>query len=226
MANAPGAEVARRTLMTSRSVLLGALLLALATPAAACGGAIDPGTASSSSSGSSPPPATTTTPDPGPPSTVPGYPPPSTTSGGWTASASGCADFTVFSANTNGRRFLVIQARKDELGIAKLGDTVTVDLANKAAGPSTAVNVDNYPQAPLEPPYCSDIGSSGSVALPTESPAVSGTVTFTIAGVGREGGSYAVTVKLQGVVVRNTGGSLEAIPDVTYPSIDVGWYPG
>lgn len=214
---AAGANVARTPPMTSRA-LLASFLLSLAT--AACGGAVDPGTTSSSGS---PAPTTTTTPAPAP---SPGLPPPYQASGGWTARAGGCADFTIFSANESGRRFLVVQARKDELGIAKLGDTVTVDLANKTAGPSTAVTVDNYPVAPQEPAYCSDIGGSGSAALPTESYAFSGTVTFTIAGVGRDGDSYAVTVKLAGVAIRNPDGSREAIPDVTYPNVDVGWYPG
>jgi hypothetical protein len=205
--------------MTTRALLLGCLLLASA--AQACGGAIDTtGTSSSSSGGSSGAP--TPLPIVSPPSNPA---PPSTGTSGtspFNGTANGCANFTVFAGDASGRRFLIIQADKMELGLAGLGDTATVDLATKAGGASTKVFVDTYNRVPTQM-YCTDTLSEPYD--PVSADAIQGTATFTISAVGREGGTYAITVTLRGVVINNKG-KLESIPDVTYSSVGVGWLPG
>jgi hypothetical protein len=130
----------------------------------------------------------------------------------------------VVASHSTGRRFLVVTANKSELGIASLGESVTVDLASKSVGPSTSVAVDTFARAPQETPYCTDVIVDPQ--RPARAIATNGTATFTISAVGREGDLYAVTVTLKGVVVRDAGGVLEAIPDVTYASVGVGWLPG
>lgn len=141
----------------------------------------------------------------------------------WNATAHGCANFTVYTEDQSGRRFLVVTAVKKELGLENLGDTATVDLATKVSGPSTEVYVDTYARVPTEQGYCSDIRDFYE---PDQAKAIGGLATFTIAGVGREGGAYAVTVSLRGVTVRAATGALEKIPDVTYTMVNVGWLPG
>jgi hypothetical protein len=206
--------------MTTRALVLGSLLL-VAGAAQACGGAIDTtGTSSSSSGGSSGAAAqvpTGSTPTPPPPTTE------SPTSGPFNATANGCANFTVFAGDASGRRFLIIQANKEELGIENVGETRTINLATRSAGASTKVFIDTYDRVPSQQMYCTD--SIYEPYDPVRTDAIEGMVTFTIAGVGRDGG-YAVTVTLQGVVVHAATGALESIPDVTYSAVGVGWLPG
>ena len=121
---------------------------------------------------------------------------------------------------------MVIQASKEELGIANLGDTVTVDLASKAGAPSTDVSADLWDGIPASTPYCTDVAANNKVMQ--HAVATSGTATFTIApsrGTGN-GETYAVTVSLKGVIVRGADGFLERIDDVTYDTVTVGWFPG
>ena len=211
--------------MKTRAVL-GSLFFALVI--SACGGSIEP-TGSSSSGGSGTP---NTPPSPGapvapaPPSTgvhpTPG--PTGPTAGTWSQTASGCSNFTIFASHSTGRRFLVVTAAKADLGIANLGDSVTIDLASTSGGPSASIAVDTFARAPQEAPYCTDIIVDSQT--PSRAVAAQGTATFTISSIGREGDSYAVTVTLQGVVVRDASGALEKIPDITYASVGVGWLPG
>jgi hypothetical protein len=211
------------TRTTSRALLLLASLSL--SFAAGCGGAVD--SPSNGSSSGTPAASTLPPPDSVPPpgmTTAGGPPPPAPIAGSWSTTASGCANFVVYASHTSGRRYLVVQATKDKLGIAALGDTVTIDLASKSASFAAAVYADTLPKAPAEATYCSDVIIDPQE--PQRSTATEGKVTFTISSVGREGDSYAVTVKLEGVVVRNGFGNPETIPDVTYSAVGVGWLPG
>lgn len=211
--------------MSTRAlVLLASLSFSLA---AACGGSVD--STGGGSSGGTPSQGGNTLPAPGV-EPVPGAstsgapPPPAQIAGSWSANAAGCSNFVVYASHTSGRRYLVVEAKKENLGIANVGDTVTIDLASKSASFSAAVYTDTFAKAPGEARYCSDVVTD--TQEPQRSNALEGKVTFTISGQGREGDLYSVTVKLEGVVVRNAFGNPETIPDVTYASVGVGWLPG
>ncbi len=212
--------------MSTRTASRALLLLASLSLsfAAACGGSVE--STGGSSSGS--PPASALPPPGSVP--VPGVstsgapPPPAQVEGTWSPTASGCSNFVVYASHTSNRRYLVVQATKEKLGITNLGDTVTIDLASKGASTMASVSTDTFPKAPSEATYCSDIIIDPQE--PQRSTATEGKVTFTISALGREGDFYAVTVKLEGVVVRNGFGNPEAIPDMTFSSVGVGWLPG
>lgn len=212
--------------MSTRTASQALLLLASLSLsfAAACGGSVE--STGGSSSGS--PPASSVPPPgsvPVPGASTSGMPAPvAQIEGTWSPTASGCSNFVVYASHTSGRRYLVVQATKEKLGIANLGDTVTIDLASKGASSMASVSADTFPKAPSEATYCSDIVIDPQE--PQHSTSSEGKVTFTISAVGREGDFYAVTVKLEGVVVRNGFGNPETIPDVTYTSVGVGWLPG
>lgn len=150
----------------------GALLLLASLSfsfAAACGGSVDSTGGSSSGTpgtgpGSLPPPGSL--PVPGV-STSGGPPPPAPIEGSWSLAAGGCSNFTVYASHTSGRRFLVVQATKEKLGIASLGDTVTINLASKGASGAASVYADTLPRAPAEAPYCTDfiVNPQGAPAL-------------------------------------------------------------
>jgi hypothetical protein len=130
----------------------------------------------------------------------------------------------VYAADTSGRRFVVINANKTELGLANVGDSVTVDLASKVAGPSTEVAIETFARVPLDVNYCNDVMVNPQV--PSRAVAAQGTATFTISALGGAGDPYALTVTLRGVMVRDASGALEQLPDLTFANVNVGWMPG
>lgn len=219
---------------TRGSLVLGSFLVlsTFCLGAVACGGAVDPGIGSSSgssgssggsSSGSSGTPTPTTTSTSVPPS--PPMPQPSPFMGTWSGTASGCANFTVYAADTSAPRYLIIRASKAELGLGALGSTATIDLANTSGAPSTDIGVDTYSEPPADP-YCTDVISSPPPTF-THARATSGTATFTVTGVGRDDGTYEISVTLKGLTVLNSMyGELEPIPEITFTKVNVGWLPG
>jgi hypothetical protein len=159
----------------------------------------------------------TTAPEPGP---APFF-------GSWSGIASGCANFTVYAADTSNPRYLVIKASKSELALGAIGTTATVNLANTSSAPSTDVGVDTFQgtSPPPEEPYCTDVPGPTSDFVHRK--ALSGTVTFKVTSVGKDDGTYALTVTVKSVVVQSQfDGELETIPDITFVNVGVGWFPG
>lgn len=161
----------------------------------------------------------------GPSTTIPSPVAPNTLGPFQTAAGGGCANFTLFAPDVSRRRFLLVEANKKDLGLVGLHDTVTIDLSTSAAPGRLSVRVDEYDRVPAEQMYCTDV-LSGEPHKETMLKAEQGTVTLTIAAVGKEGDSYAVTVSLTNILVRRPGGQLERIPDATFASVNVGWLPG
>jgi hypothetical protein len=206
--------------MTTKRLLLAAFVFPWSL--VACGGAVDPGL-----SGSTPPSTPEPPPAPAPPAPQPlpapqPVPPSPTPAEHWNTDASGCANFLVYRSHSTGKKFLVLQASKEELGIANYGDTATVSL-----GPGThalVVSMDVYARQPSDTHYCSDIIIDPQT--PITWTATKGTATVKITGVERDCDCYTVTIELRGVVVRSPSGQLEQIPDMVFKDVRVGWLPG
>jgi hypothetical protein len=208
--------------MKTRFLVSALAFVTLASSLAACGGAVEP------TPGGPLAPAPAPVPEPAPvppapnPTPAPVPVPPTPAPQSWNGSPAGCGNFTVYRSDSTKQKYLVIQAQRDDLGIAQLGESVTVQL-----GPSTkslVVSVDAYPRVPSETHYCSDIIIDP--VNPITWPATRGTAKVTITRLGREGDMYAVTIELRGVVVRSPSGQLETIPDMTLSDVSVGWLPG
>lgn len=114
----------------------------------------------------------------------------------------GCGDFTLYVPDLSESRFLVIDAKKDQLGIVKVGDEVTVDLATAPA--SVVVHVDNYPKKPLYAPYCNDVQTGEKPTSVWHG--IVGKITFKVTGQGREG-DYAVAATLTDVRLQKPDGT-------------------
>lgn len=141
----------------------------------------------------------------------------------WSTSAFGCGDFQIVVAATTHEALLVISGDRSALGLQRVGDATSVDLSGN--GQRIDVRVEHYGKALGELPYCSDVLPSTPPPKPSIARAVSGRAIFTLSGVGREGG-YAMTMTLQGVMVRQSNGTLECIPDAMFNEVAVGWLPG
>lgn len=191
---------------------------------AACGGSVEGGgggqpSGSSSSSGSSGSPSGPT-PTPPPNTSTPA---PAPVPEGWAAEAGGCGNFVVFASTAGQDKFLVINADREKLRLYKVGDSATVDFDKDSAG--AELRVERFSSALKEAPYCTDFGDPNA-ANPTKYLAFSGSVTFTVTGQGRDDDSYAVSVQLKSVTVVGPNGAREALPDLRYANVGVGWFPG
>jgi hypothetical protein len=212
---------------TSASFLSSFVLPLAACALFACGGAVEGRSSSSSSGGGGNPGEPDTTTNPVPPSPGSSQPPtvvspPAVDNGTWSQSASGCGNFFVYATHASKTKFLTVSAVKSELGIANLGDSATIQIGVNPT--KTTVSVDTYPHVPNESPYCTDYITDPM--SPERAYATQGTLTFTISTVGSDGQSYAVDVAITGLVVQHMDGTLEAIPDVTYHDVSVGWLAG
>ena len=194
-----------------------------------CGGAIETtsvgGPSPEPTGSSSPPPSPTGSMSPPAPSgsgTTQENPPP-TAGGTWNATASGCGEIFVFDGHSSGKKFLVISADNRRLNLAKLGDEATIDLRSRA--PAVSLTVDTYPTTPHSTYYCSDIVEP-RVVPPSIAGAIEGKVKIRVSAQVDDSANYAVDVSLEGVVVRAPNGTREAVSDITFVRVVVGWYAG
>lgn len=206
-------------------------LIFVSSLAGACGGAVDTpstgGNHPTSNTGSGAPSGNTAAGGPASASgSAPSQPGTSLPSDeGWLPSAGGCGDFQIFAPDQGRRRVLVINGKKELLGITAIGDSASVALG-ASTDEEARVRVDVYDGRGGGNHYCTDEGTL-SPKLTNSFKAISGNATFTISAVAKEGGLYSLDVTLTGVVVEHDDGSgTELIPDATFKDVKVGWFPG
>lgn len=142
---------------------------------------------------------------------------------GWAKGAIGCGNFEVVVTHASRRKLLVIEAQKDRLGLAKVGDSVVVPLTTPP-DPRASLRVDAYDAPGGDAHYCTDVRSQTPKKVGSAS-ATRGTVRFTLSKIG-ENGTYSIDVALEGVAVKAADGTTEAVPDASYTEVGVGWLPG
>lgn len=122
------------------------------------------------------------------------------------------------------RKFLVIDAQKDLLGLSQVGDAVAVALSSPP-DKKASLRVDTYDGTGGDSHYCNDVVTDTPRKVGSAN-AVSGTVRFKLSKAVGQDGRYAIDVALEGVVVKNADGTTETVPDATYTDVGVGWLPG
>lgn len=182
-----------------------------------CGGAVEP--SSSSFHPSSRPPEPQAGGTPGPVSTTTPKAPPAPLT--W-STQSGCGNVVVYAADATGTTFLVVRttARHEPTN----GASVYADLSAPSA---LTVYLEVHPAPPGEPPYCSDVGVDGAGVTRWAAVAGNATLTQTSAASGTfPNATYSVRVDVAGLVVEGPDGVRQAVPDVRFESVRVGWLPG
>ena len=139
----------------------------------------------------------------------------------WNGLNQGCGDVVLYDVSLSGQRLLVASFGRANVGLAKAGDTVTVDLATGKA----SVRLDVYASGLTELPVCNDVGVHQSPISTAR--AVSGSLTVTLETVpAAPGETFYVSAHLSNVQVRNANGALEMIQDDDFKHVLVGWYAG
>ncbi|MFO0669508.1 MAG: hypothetical protein U0235_07770 [Polyangiaceae bacterium] len=208
----------------ARASLGGAILLALTVTA--CGGAVTgdegtPNTAPSATASSGPAkPITPVSAGTASPHPTPNPPTPPVEA--WSMSASGCADFQIYAENVAKTKVLHIGGQRATLGLDRLGASVTVSLT--ATTPALSVTMLKYSEPPLTEQFCTDVFAPPTTP-PTTYYAVAGSVTLTVVGLGREG-EFSLSVDTRGLRVRSATGLTDSIPDRSFQSVSLGWFPG
>ncbi len=139
--------------------------------------------------------------------------------------AGGCGDFTLYRANEDRTEVLVVQVRKDKLGLPPAGPK-TFDLAAPPDG--LTVHIDLYTRPPRHFPYCTDmIDPEAEKPVPWTARAGTARLSVSEPAAVEPGRSrtYKATVRLEGLVVEGPGGKRAGPKEAIVLEADVGWIP-
>jgi hypothetical protein len=137
------------------------------------------------------------------------------------ATAEGCADFLVYKWNDAMTEAIVVQARKEDLGLSTHSRTFRLDSIPPG---SLSVRIDLFPTR-QQWAYCSDVVNPDH-RTPTSWYATSGTATITLDHDSTTSNEvYKATVKLQNVHLSN-GTTEVTVGEQSFNDVTVGWLPG
>jgi hypothetical protein len=142
----------------------------------------------------------------------------------WSANASGCGDIYVYVSDATETKYLKIRASRAGLGLTKVGDKVSFDLA-EAPSDTLGASVDVYPREGGGAHYCNDYVQANTPSKSDNWAATSGSIEIELLTI-EENTNFHVTITLKGVVIKKTDGTTLPIPDAKYENIHVGWLAG